>query len=113
PPPPHNPTTPPAAAPSKETAAVATGGPRPANQPPSDLLITVDEPANRLVALGEGRLLDQLGIPIESLHPSSRQLLLATLGVNLSEAKTRQLGFELRALASRGSSLYQVASLFG
>ena len=98
---------------NKETAAIATGGPRPAHEGADDLLITIDEPANRLVALGEGRLLDQLSLLIESLDVSSPQVLVETLIVNLTDTKTRQLGVELRAIAQRGSNLYDVASLFG
>ncbi len=98
---------------NKETTAIATGGVRPGNADAADLLITLDEPANRLVALGEGRLLDQLGLLIESLDVASPQVLVETLVVNLSDTKSRQLGVELRAIAQRGSDLYAVSSLFG
>ncbi len=98
---------------NKETTALANGGPRPANEGAADLLISIDEPANRLVALGEGRLLDQLSLLIESLDVSSPQVLVETLVVSLTDTKTRQLGVELRAIAQRGSDLYEVASLFG
>jgi type II secretory pathway component GspD/PulD (secretin) len=70
-------------------------------------LITLDEPANRLVALGEGRLLDQLGVLIESLDVASPQVLVETLVVNLSDAETRQLGLrpELRVYQQRAQHL--------
>jgi len=107
---PQPPLSPPA---GKDTTSVATNVPRPGNQADADLLITIDEPANRLVALGEGRLLDQLGLLIESLDVTSPQVLVETIIVNLSDTKTRELGIELRAIAQRGSNLYAVASLFG
>lgn len=97
----------------KDAAAVVTPGPRPLNEAASDLQITLDEPANRLVAIGEGRLLDQLGVLIASLDVASPQVLVETLVVNLSDTKTRALGVELRAIAQRGSNLYELSSLFG
>ena len=99
---------------AKDTAAIATGAIKASSQGgATDLLITIDEPANRLVALGEGRLLDQLGVLVESLDVSSPQVLVETLVVTLTDTKTRELGVELRAIAQRGSNLYEVASLFG
>ena len=97
----------------KETAAIATPGPRPANEGSADLVITLDEPANRLVAFGEGRLLDQLGVLIESLDVAAPQVLVEALVVSLTDTKTRQLGVELRRVAQEGSSLFELASLFG
>jgi len=105
------PQTPPS--PDKETAAVVKPGPRPAGEAASDLLISMDEPANRLVALGEGHLLDQLGLLIESLDVSSPQVLVETIVVTLTDTKTRDLGVELRAIAQEGSNLYALSSLFG
>lgn len=97
----------------KDSAAVVTPGPRPPNEPATDLQITLDERANRLVAIGEGRLLDQLGVLIDSLDVASPQVLVETLVVNLSDTKTRALGVELRAIAQRGSNLYELSSHFG
>jgi type II secretory pathway component GspD/PulD (secretin) len=99
--------------PGKESAALLQPGPRPGNEAATDLVITLDEPANRLVAPGEGRLLDQLGDLIESQDVSSPQVLVETLVVNLTDTKTRALGVELRAIAQRGSNLYSLSSLFG
>ena len=77
------------------------------------LTITADEGTNRLVAMGEGRVLDQLGRLIETLDVASSQVLVETLIVSLTESQSKTLGVELQTLLTSGDTLYSLSSLFG
>ena len=87
----------------------------PASSPRSELALTIaaDEGTNRLVAMGEGRVLDQLGRLIETLDVASSQVLVETLIVSLTESQSRSLGVELQALLTSGDTLFSLSSLFG
>ena len=82
-------------------------------EPKLALTITADEGTNRLVAMGEGRVLDQLGRLIETLDVASSQVLVETLIVSLTESQSRDLGVELQALLTSGDTLASLSSLFG
>ena len=75
--------------------------------------LSADEGTNRLIAIGEARLLDQLGPLIESLDVQEAQVLVEALVVNLSETQMRDLGVELRAAGVSNGVLYELSSLFG
>ena len=83
------------------------------SDPTLDLTITADEGTNRLVSVGEGRVLDQLARLIETLDLPSSQVMVETLIVGLTESQVRILGVELQGRLSSGDTLYQLSSLFG
>jgi len=79
----------------------------------SGVVLSADEGTNRLVAIGEARLLDQLGPLIESLDVQEAQVLVEALVVNLSETQMRDLGVELRAAGVSSGTMFELSSLFG
>lgn len=83
------------------------------NAPIPELTLTADEATNRLVAIGEARMLDQLANLIETIDVRASQVLVETLVVTLSDTETRDLGAELQAAGLSGDSLLRLSSLFG
>jgi type II secretory pathway component GspD/PulD (secretin) len=79
----------------------------------AEVTLVADEATNRIVAFGEGRLLDQLGLLIESLDVRPPQVLVEALVVTLTEDQSRQLGVELAKIGEEDGVLYSAASLFG
>jgi len=78
------------------------------------LVLTADEGTNRLIALGEARLLDQLGPLIEELDVQEAQVEVEALVVQLTETQLRDLGIELQRIGVTDDGIhYGVASLFG
>ena len=75
--------------------------------------LTADEPTNRIVAMGEARLLDQLELLIETLDVRHAQVLVEAIVVTLSETDTFDLGVELRRAGASDGTLFELASLFG
>jgi general secretion pathway protein D len=106
------------AVPVQETAVRGATAPLPGSgaSPPNSklaLTITADEGTNRLIAMGEGWVLDQLGRLIETLDVASSQVLVETLIVSLTDSQSRDLGVELQALLTSGDTLTSLSSLFG
>jgi general secretion pathway protein D len=79
----------------------------------SEVTLVADEATNRIVAFGEGRLLDQLGLLIESLDVRPPQVLVEALVVTLTEDQSRRVGVELAKIGEEDGVLYSAASLFG
>lgn len=79
----------------------------------SGVTLTADEATNRLVAFGEARLLDQLGVLIEALDVRHAQVMVEALVVTLSESQTRALGVELQRIGAEGTAQVFLTSLFG
>ena len=79
----------------------------------SGITITADAGSNRLIAMGEGRVLDQLGVLIETLDLPHSQVLVEALVVSLSEGDTLDLGVELQRIITDGDESKRLASLFG
>jgi len=75
--------------------------------------LTADEATNTLIAIGEGRQLDALAQLIEQLDRRQPQVMLDVLAVSLSDDETLDLGAELQKLEVSGTTIFQVASLFG
>jgi type II secretory pathway component GspD/PulD (secretin) len=78
-----------------------------------DVVLTADEPTGRILAIGEGRLLDQIAILIETLDVRHPQVLIEALVVSLTERETRSLGVELQRHLTSGDAAIRLASLFG
>jgi len=93
-----------------------------ANSPPSTLksdelgdkvILTVDRPTNRLIAMGESRVLEQLEALILELDVRQPQVLVEAMVVTLTESQTHTLGIELQKMGVQGDLQYQLSSLFG
>ncbi len=83
-----------------------------ANEGPQ-VTITVDAGSNRLIALGEGRVLDQLGLLVATLDVPHTQVLVEALVVSLSDGDTLDLGVELQKVITEDGTLTRLTSLFG
>lgn len=78
-----------------------------------DVVLTLDKPTNRLIAMGEGRVLEQLGALIEELDVRQPQVIVEALVVSLTENQTQSLGVELQKLGNEDDVLYRLSNLFG
>jgi general secretion pathway protein D len=87
------------------------GGLEPAEPP--DVVLTPDASTNRLIAVGEPRLLDELEPLIEQLDVRQPQVMLEVVIVSLNESLTRDLGVELEKIVIDGSTVIRLSSLFG
>ena len=77
------------------------------------MTITADEATNTLIAIGDGRLLDQLDTLIKTLDVRQPQVMLEAILVSLSDSDSTSLGIELDQLTIAGSTRIRLASLFG
>ncbi len=96
-------------------SAVASGGSRggAASNSTRKITLAADEATSRILAFGEGSVLDQLGALIESLDVRPPQVLVEATVVSLSDSQTRQLGVELQKLGTSGTTSARIGSLFG
>jgi general secretion pathway protein D len=78
-----------------------------------DVVVAVDKGSNRLIAMGQPRMLDQLGRLIAELDVKHTQVLVEAIAVSLTEGQTRSLGVELRRVGTSGDAMFQLGSLFG
>jgi type II secretory pathway component GspD/PulD (secretin) len=85
----------------------------PTNQKGSDVTLTADESTNRLIALGEGRALEQIARLIDTLDLRASQVMVETMVVTLNDTQTMDLAVELQALGTAGDTFYRLGSLFG
>ena len=83
----------------------------PGTGPP--VTLTADEGTNRLIAIGEARMLDQLGPLIEALDVQEAQVLVEAMVVSLTESQLIDLGVELNAVGNSNGVDYGLGSLFG
>ena len=77
------------------------------------LTLASDPGVNRILAIGERRLLDQVEALVGELDVHFPQVLVETLVVSLSESEALDLGVELQKLGSSSDARIQLASLFG
>lgn len=75
--------------------------------------LSLDEGTNRILARGEPRLLRQIQALVLELDTLEPEVLVEATIVSLTETQMHELGVELRAGGSRGSAVFEVASLFG
>ena len=94
-------------------APVRAAAPRPVAAPEPELTLTPDESTNRLIAMGEGRVLDQLEHLIETLDVRATQVLVEALVLSLTENQARDLGIELQGLVRERDARVKLASVFG
>ncbi len=77
------------------------------------ITLTADEATNTLIAIGDGRLLDQLDALIKTLDVRQPQVMLEAILVSLSDSDSTSLGVELDQLTIAGATRVRLASLFG
>jgi len=99
-----------------------TTAPIPALSPPpifkSDdlgdkVILTIDKATNRLIAMGESRLLEQLETLVKELDVRQPQVLVEALVVAMTDSQTRAVGVELQKVGVTGDIQYQLSNLFG
>lgn len=78
-----------------------------------ELVLTVDEGTNTLIAVGEPRLLAQIESLLPTIDVRQPQVMLEVLLVTLSEAQTLDLGVELEQIIISGDVRIRLSSLFG
>jgi len=79
----------------------------------ANLSLTADEATNTLIAIGEPRLLRELGTLLAALDVRQPQVMLEAILVSLSETEALALGVELERLIVSGDNTINLSSLFG
>jgi general secretion pathway protein D len=110
-------------APTATPPPVAQGptGPMPASKPSStstkglgdEVILTADKATNRLIAMGNARVLEQLATLIAELDVRHPQVLVEALVVILTDDQTRSLGVEMQKMGIDNGVQWKLASLFG
>jgi general secretion pathway protein D len=77
------------------------------------VIVAVDRPTNRLIAMGESRVLEQLEALIAELDVRQPQVLVEAMVVTLTDNQTRSLGVEMQRRGVHDDVHYQLSSLFG
>ena len=77
------------------------------------LTLTADETTNTIIAVGDGRLLDQLDTLIKTLDVRQPQVMLEAIIVSLSDDDKTDLGVELQQLSYSNNMLTRLSSIFG
>jgi general secretion pathway protein D len=84
---------------------------QPADVP--DVVITPDPSTNRIIAVGEPRMLDEVEQLLERLDVRQPQVMLEVTIVGLTEGLSHDLGVELERISIDGSTVLRLSSLFG
>jgi type II secretory pathway component GspD/PulD (secretin) len=77
------------------------------------ITLTADEPTNTIIAVGDGRLLDQLDALVTKLDVRQAQVMLEAYIVAFSDSDKLSLGVELDQLGVTDGTRVRLASLFG
>lgn len=77
------------------------------------LSVTVDQPTNTLLVVGEQSLVSQAAALIEQLDQRQPQVMIEVTLVTLSTTESLDFGVELRTRFERGQTSIDLASLFG
>jgi general secretion pathway protein D len=78
-----------------------------------EVILTADKATNRLIAMGNARVLEQLAMLIEELDVRHSQVLVEAMVVTLTDDQTRSLGVEMQKIGVDGDVQWRLASLFG
>ncbi len=78
-----------------------------------EVILTADKATNRLIAMGNARVLEQLASLIAELDVRHPQVLVEALVVILTDEQTRQLGVEMQKIGFDNGVQWRLASLFG
>jgi len=96
----------------KQLEGGAGGRPNPVRWQ-DQLTLSADPSVNRILAVGERRLLDEVEALVRELDVHFPQVMIETLILSLSESQARDLGVELQKIGTAGDTGVQLASLFG
>ncbi len=77
------------------------------------VVLTPDASTNRIIAVGEPKLLDELEPLIAELDVRQPQVMLEVIIVSLNEGLSHDLGIELEKIKVDGSTVIRLSSLFG
>ncbi|MEM7227814.1 MAG: secretin N-terminal domain-containing protein [Planctomycetota bacterium] len=75
--------------------------------------LTADEGTNRIIAIGDATVLDQIETLIEQIDIRQPQVMVEVTVASLTEGDTFDLGVELNKIEMSGGTLIDLASLFG
>ncbi len=104
--------TPPNPLPESQPKGGTGGRPEPVRWQ-EQLTLSADPSVNRILAVGERRLLDEVEALVHELDVHFPQVLIETLVLSLNENQTRDLGVELQSIGTSGDTSVLLASLFG
>lgn len=79
----------------------------------SEVSLAADTATNKILAVGEPRILDQLDELIERLDARQPQVMLEVIAVSFNEGTSRDLGVELQKLEQNGLTQVALSSVFG
>ncbi len=95
---------------SHETASTT---PTTATSPDGSLVITADPVTNRLLVLGEPRIIDQIQELLKQVDQRQPQVEIEIVLVSMTDEENRELGVELVRQFEAGGANVGIASLFG
>jgi general secretion pathway protein D len=78
-----------------------------------EVILTADRATNRLIAMGNARVLEQLAALVAELDVRNPQVLVEVMIVILTDDQTRSLGVEMQKMGVDGTVQWRLASLFG
>lgn len=78
-----------------------------------DVVITVDEPTNRLLVLASARVHEQIEALLATLDVRTPQVLVEAIVINLTDSQRLELGVEITKLEIDGDVQARLSSVFG
>ncbi|XHC25634.1 hypothetical protein ABWH91_15655 [Phycisphaerales bacterium ac7] len=100
------------AAPSQQPVRQSAGATR-QNAPTGELRLASDQQTNRVLAIGDRRMIARLDALVDELDVPLPQVQIELLVVSLNEGDSRNLAFELQSLTNAGDTIVRLSSLFG
>lgn len=94
------------------STSVASSPPIATDKLGDEIVLTADHATNRLIAMGNARTLEQLGLLIAELDQRTPQVLVEAMVVVLTKTETEHLGVELSKLGTAGDTRWRLTSLF-
>src|SRR5206468_11980650 len=77
-----------------------------------EVILTADKATNRLIAMGNARVLEQLTTLLAELDVRHPQVLVEVMLVTLTDDQTRSLGVEMQKMGVDNQVQWRLASLF-
>lgn len=111
------PTTVPSSASDSPSPSGRQGSPtnsaRSRTQRAGELRLASDQQTNRILAIGDRRMIARLDALVDELDVPLPQVQIELIVVSLNEGDSRNLAIELQALTNAGDTIIRLASLFG
>lgn len=98
--------------PSSQQGSVANRT-RSRNQNSGELRLASDQQTNRILAIGDRRMIARLDALVDELDVPLPQVQIELIVVSLNEGDSRNLAIELQSLTNAGDTIIRLASLFG